>query len=58
MIFAPMKTEQYGVIQKVIEEFEDNNTTGKIILFFEDGEIKSMEIDRKLRLTIALLDKE
>lgn len=52
-----MTSEQYASLQKIIEEQEKNKTTGKIIIFFENGKIKGVETTNKIRLIVALLDE-
>lgn len=49
-----MTTEKYAALQTIIEEMEDENANGKIILFMEDGEIKAVEVDRKVKLLLHI----
>lgn len=53
-----MTQERLASIQLLIEELESENATGKVILFFEDGEIKAIEIDRKIKIHIPDLSTE
>jgi hypothetical protein len=47
-----METPKYIAIQQFIEELEEDNATGKVILFFEDGVLRAIEIDRKVKITV------
>lgn len=49
-----MTAEKYAALQKIIEEMEEENANGKIILFMEDGEIKAVEVDRKVKFLLHI----
>lgn len=48
-----MKIEQLASIQKLIEKIEEEKATGKIILFFHDGELGGVEVDRKIKIVMV-----
>ena len=50
-----MDINKYAALQKIIEEMEEENANGKIILFMEDGEVKSVEVDRKVKLHLTVM---
>ena len=43
-------------VGKVMEEMEKDQATGKIIVFYEKGKIKGLELDRKIVIHIEVLD--
>jgi uncharacterized protein with von Willebrand factor type A (vWA) domain len=49
-----MDINKYAALQKIIEEMEEENANGKIILFMEDGEVKAVEVDRKVKLLLHI----
>jgi hypothetical protein len=47
-----MKNEVYLLIQKLIQEIEEDNQTAKLILFFENGKPKAIEFDKKIQVKV------
>ncbi len=47
-----MQDTHYLLIRKLIEELEEDNQTGKIILFFDEGELKAVELDKKIKVRV------
>lgn len=52
-----MQVEQFAALERIIKSLEETNANGKIILFFEDGEVKGVEIDKKEKLWITSPDE-
>ena len=45
-----MMNEDYANLQRVFEKQEAEKATGKVIIFFEDGVAKAVEVTNKAKL--------